>query len=189
MIINDSYHSISSHLKKLLEKNYQSVIINNRFNSNKISDLTKDVKSNKTLWDNNETFFIKKELRESDYLIINIGIFELNDFYNAFDMDNNYILFKKLYQNLEELLVEIKKYTKDTIIFLGYYNPTDYYDSKTDKFFYNVDLKLNRLMMDNDIIYISTYELVKGNKYKDNNYLLNKEGALRIAETLYFYIN
>ena len=72
---------------------------------------------------------------------------------------------------------------------MGYYNPTDYYDSKTDEFFCDIDIKLNRLMMINDISYIDLYEQVKGNRYKDNlnSTFLNIRGNEKIAEIIEFY--
>ena len=39
-----------------------------------------------------------------------------------------------------------------------------------------------------DIIYIDLYELVKGNKYKGNSYLLNTSGYQKIASLIEFYI-
>ncbi len=137
---------------------------------------------------NNKDYFIKKVLRESDILIVSVGSLDFFLNYNKYNMKENYIYFNKMYNEINDLIKEIKKYAQGIIIFLGYYNPTNYYDSKTDEFFYNTDVKLNKLMKD-DIIYIELYELVKGNKYKDNNSVyLNKYGYKKIANIIEYYI-
>lgn len=94
-----------------------------------------------------------------------------------------------MYNNLEKLIQEVKKYAQGTILFLGYYNPTNYYDAKTDEIFYYMDVKLYQLMQEYNITYIDLYEIMKNGSYKDdlNSLYLNADGQEKIAEILREY--
>jgi len=177
-------------VKDYLNKNDRLSFFNVSFYNNKISGLLDDIKNNRTIWDNDKEYFIKKFLRESDMLVISVGMEELFENYDKYNMDSNYVYFNKMYHDIEELIHEIVKYAKGKIIFLGYYNPTSYYDSEVDEFFCYVDIKLNRLMMNNDISYIDLYEKVKGKNYQDgiNTPFLNAAGYRKISESIEFYL-
>ena len=187
---NQINYGYNDFVKEYLKRKGHLSSFNNSFYNNKVSGLTEDVKKNRTIWEGNNEYYIKKLLRESDMLVISVGMEELSNNYDKFNMEHNYIYFNKMYVEIEKLITEIKKYAKGTIIFVGYYNPTTYYDSKTDEFFCDIDIKLNRLMMVNDISYIDMYEMVKGNRYKDNldTPFLNIRGYEKLAETLEFYL-
>ena len=149
----------------------------NSFYSPTIIGAYQDIKNNKTIMVDGEIFYLKKVLRESDVVVISVGMRELSS--NNFD---------KMYEDIEFLINELKKYAFGKIIFLGYYNPTNYYDSNTDKIFYDIDYKLNRLMMDNNITYIPLYELIKGNNYKEKySFILNSVGINKINSILTMY--
>ena len=164
------------------------MFINSSYKNTRINGLIDDIRKNKTVRHNNQEYFLKKELRECDYLIINMGMLELDKLYKPFEKDNNDSL-NELLELVKNMLSEIKKYAKERIIFIGYHNPSNYYNQQTDSFFYEMDIRLNRLMMNNDITYISTYQLVKGNPYKKNFISLNALGEEKIANLINFYIN
>ena len=52
---------------------------------------------------------------------------EVNNNFNKYDMNSNYIFFNKLYSNIERMIREIKRYAYGKIIFIGLYNPTNYF--------------------------------------------------------------
>lgn len=158
------------------------------FNANSINSLIRDINNNKTIRYNNKDYFLKKELRESDILVISIGEEELSKFYDKYDMNKNYYNFGKMFLEIKSLIKEITKYAKGKIFFLGYYNPTNYYDSKTDELFYKIDTKLYNLMMDNNINYIDLYEIVKGNNYKSDEIHLNSNGNKQIMDIISVYL-
>ena len=106
---------------------------------------------------------------------------ELTNCFDKYNMNNNYSCFNKMYTNISLLINEIKKYAYGKIIFLGYYNPTNYYDGNIDRFFYDVNIKLERLMINNDVIYIDLYELYKENKHDSS---LN----IKIGNIIMFYL-
>lgn len=141
---------------------------------------------------NNDTIgnsYFKKILRESDIIIINIGMKEISTFFLNNDINENYINFSKLVSDIKLLISEIRKYNYSKIIFVGYYNPIKYYDSKIDSLFYNLELELNNLLKEKDIIYIPMYETVKSNNYKIYNtiYLndLGKRYISKIIDNIY----
>ena len=163
--------------------NYNDLFINKDINS-----LIKDIKNNKTIRYNDKDYYIKKDLRESDVLVIFIGEEELSKNYSKFDMNKNYYYFNKMYNDIELLINEINKYAKGKIMFLGYYNPTNFYDSKTDEFFFDIDSRLSNLMIKNNINYIKLYEMVKGNYYKSDEIHLNIDGNKEIANIIMGYL-
>ena len=161
----------------------------NSFISLSITDAINDISKNKTIEVNNDIYYLKKVLRESDIVVISVGIKELANNFDKYNMNNNYDYFNNMYSNIEKLIKEIKKYAYGKIIMLGYYNPTNYYDANIDQFFYDIDIKLNRLMMDNNVIYIDLYELIKENNYKEkNSFYLNKDGIKKIDKLIEFYV-
>lgn len=177
-VINNNYNN---DIYKYLINNDRLGSFNTCFNNKNVSSIYKDLLNNRTIRDKKNEYYFKKVLRESDVVIINVGMGELSSFYNKYNMNENNNFFNKLYFDIEKLIKEVKKYAKETIIFIGLYNPTNYYDAKTDEFFYNIDTKLNKLMMNNDINYIDLYELIKNSNNKENV-------SFKIASILEFYI-
>ena len=174
LLINDSVNDLSSYIN----------ISNNKLisvNRNTINSLYQSIINNDTISDS----YLKKILRESDIIIINIGMEEISNFFINNDINKNYINFSKLASDIKLLISEIRKYNYSKIIFVGYYNPIKYYDSKIDSFFYNLELELNNLLKEKDIIYIPMYEIIKTNNYKIYNTIyLNDLGKRYISKTI-----
>lgn len=174
LLINDSVNDLSSYIN----------ISNNKLisvNRNTINSLYQSIINNDTISDS----YFKKILRESDIIIINIGMEEISNFFINNDINKNYINFSKLASDIKLLISEIRKYNYGKIIFVGYYNPIKYYDSKIDSFFYNLELELNNLLKEKDIIYIPMYEIIKTNNYKIYNTIyLNDLGKRYISKTI-----
>lgn len=181
--------SYNNHIKNYLLIKNKLDGFNSEFNNSSIIKIYQDIRNNRIIRINNQDYYLKKELRESDILVISVGMEEIISNFNKYDMKTNYSYFNNMYSNIEKLISEIKKYTYGKIIFLGYYNPTNYYDSHIDRFFYDIDIKLNRLMMDNDVIYIDLYELIKENNYKEKDMvILNNDGIKKLASIIEFYL-
>ncbi len=189
LILSNNFNkTYNDYIKDYLIKNNKLKNFNNYFYNNTIIGLINDIKNNRTIRKSNKEYFFKKVLRESDYLIISIGMEKIIKNYDKYDMNKNYRYFNKMYNDIENLIIEINKYTKGKIIFLGYYNPTNYYDSKTDELFYDLDIRLNELLENNNIIYISLYDLVKGNQYRNELGLLNTYGNKNISNIIEYYL-
>lgn len=186
---NINGYGYNSYIKNYLERNKKLNTFNNYFYNNSITGLTFDIQNNRTLLIDDKEYFLKKILRESDVLVISIGMDELSYNYRS-DMNYNYKYFDKMYLDIEKLVKEVKKYTVNKIVFIGYYNPTKLYTSDIDEYFYYINEKLTNLMKKNNIIYIDIYEEIKAGNYQDNpnNHHLNTNGYLKIANLLLKYL-
>ncbi len=171
-------------VKESLYQKNQLGQFNNYFYNKTISGLLKDIQNNRTIWIDNHEYYIKKVLRESDIIVVSVGMEEL--FYHY----DNKAYFDKMYSDIEKLILEIRKYAQGKIIFLGYFNPTNYYDSDIDEFFCNMDNRLNNILKEHNAIYISLYELVKENTYQDKypSPFLNRNGYIMIARMIEKYL-
>lgn len=173
LIDDEMFNDYNEYLKEYLVNSNRLNDFNDFFHISSITELYKDIRNNRTFRNNNKDYYFKKVLRESDVLVINVGMKDLSDIFDRYDMSINNIYFNELYSNIERLIKEIKKYAYGKIIFLGYYNPYNYYDANIDRYFYEIDNKLNRLFTDKNITYISTYEVMKNNRY--NEKLISKK--------------
>ena len=151
----------------------------NEFNNKDIKKIYVDIKNNRTIRVNNKDLYFKKVLRESDIVVINVGMSELSRNYDKYEMKNNNDVFEKIFFNLQILMNELKKYSKGTIIYVGLYNPTNYYDASVDSFFNNLNHKLRKLMEENGIVYLDIYEL-----YKNDKHAIDR----KIADIIKYYI-
>ena len=182
-------YGYNNYVKNYLERNDKLLSFNNYYYNNSIMGLTLDIKDNRTIVADNKEFFLKKVLRESDLVVISTGMDELSYNYQD-DMNSNYRYFDKMYSDIEDLIIEIKKYAINDIIFIGYYNPTKVYNSDVDEYFYHINEKLSSLMNKYNIKYIDIYEEIKSGNYQDNpkNHHINTNGYLKIANLLLKYL-
>jgi len=182
-------YGYNNYVKNYLFRNNKLKSFNDYYYNNSIRGLTNDIQNNRTIVADNKEYFLKKLLRESDIIVISSGMDELAYNYDQ-EIKNNYQYFEKIYHDIEELIVELKKYTVNNIIFIGYYNPTKIYTSEVDEFFYHMNERLSNLMKKNNIEYLDIYEEIKAGNYQDNpnNYHINTNGYLKIANLLLKYI-
>lgn len=116
--------------------------------------------------------FLKKDLRESDLVTISIGA---NDFLNSNGLKklniNNILELKQeiinILPNLENCVKEIRKYAKEDMIIVGYYNPIPFLFNTSrndlDILFAYIDDEYKKLANKYDCIYISLYQLFQSN--------------------------
>ena len=169
MDINKSKKYIDYYQKHLLKEN-KKVIINNNYSSNNqsIYNILSIIKNNSK---------IKAELLNADQIIINLGYNDL--LYNIAIEDKmnekrlNKVI-KRINNNYNNLIKEIKRYYHKPIIVIGYYKV-----NINNKYIDQGIIKLNKVLKDNqDINYIDTYYLLNNkNKYfikPNNNYINNK---------------
>lgn len=180
----------NDYVKEYLTKNNKLDSFNNYFSNNSINGLIEDIKSNRTIRIKENEYYLKKVLRESNLVVIDICMKKVIDNYSKYDINKNYRLFNKMIIEIENLIKEIKKYAKGDILFLGIYNPTNYYDSKTDELFYEYNVKLNNISKKYSVYYIDLYENIKNNQYKDyqNQSVLNSYGNKMISDIIESYL-
>lgn len=118
---------------------------------------------------NNE---LKKDLRESDLVTISIGA---NDFLKhikigEMSVDNIREIKTKIatvFPNIEETIKEVKKYAKNQVIIVGYYNPITFLfntnGNDLDILFAYMDDEYQKIADKYDCDYVSLYLLFKNN--------------------------
>lgn len=118
---------------------------------------------------NNE---LKKDLRESDLVTISIGA---NDFLKhikigEMSVDNIREIKTKIatvFPNIEETIKEVKKYAKNQVIIVGYYNPIPFLfntnGNDLDILFAYMDDEYQKIAEKYDCDYVSLYLLFKNN--------------------------
>ena len=167
-------YSYSDYLKLDLESNSIKI------NLNKYSN--KDMSIDKLLTLIKTTPKIKKDLKEAHILILNIGY---NDLLYKLSITEDISIYKlnKIILDIEndynELIKEIKKYYDNKIIVVGYYktNSNDFYQNR------GISM-LNKVLNNENIIYIDTYNLDKKYFNNPNSYYPNNYGYLEIAKKI-----
>ena len=109
--------------------NYNNQFINK---DHRMIDLLHIIKYNEEINYQNKTISIHQLLKQSDIVIISIG---MNDIYAKLEDDpkNMYTYLNEMVNNMELILDEISRYKNAKIIVLGYYN---IFDKKNDLFIY-----------------------------------------------------
>lgn len=188
-IIND--RNYNNYIDEYLIKNNKLDSFNNYYTNDSIKGLINDIKNNRTIRIKANEYYLKKVLRESNIVVIDICMKKVSDNYSKYDIKNNYYLFNEMFIEIEDLIKEIRKYAKATILFLGIYNPSNYYDSKTDELFYNYNIKLKSMLEKYSVDYVDLYEMIKSNKFKkdNNSFMLNSYGSKYIADIIESYFN
>lgn len=149
-------YSYLDYYKEYLENNHIKVTINNNYidKNMTIFQVLDIIKFNPT---------IKRNLQESNLLIINTGYNDLM-FYLSLEKTINEKILKQnisiINHDYKELLKEIKKYYKGQIIIIGYYPKIQ------DDYYKNVGIKrLNKVLQSsNKIDFIDTSKLLKEEK-------------------------
>ena len=188
-IINN--RNYNDYVNEYLIKNNKLDSFNTYFTNNSINGLKEDIKNNRTIKIKENEYYLKKVLRESNIVVIDICMKRVIDNYSEYNMINNYYLFNKLLIEIEDLIKEIRKYAKADILFLGIYNPSNYYDSKTDELFYDYNIKLKSMLEKYSVDYIDLYEIIKSNRFKKNtnSFMLNSYGSKYISDIIERYLD
>ena len=90
LLINDS---IISDLNNYLTVSKKDKIY--QFSNNSIHKVYQDIINNNSIKINDDIFYFKKVLRETDIIIISLGMEELNSNFDKYNMNNNSLLWKQ----------------------------------------------------------------------------------------------
>lgn len=123
----------------------------------------------------NRNIDLKKDLRESNLVTLTIGLYDfmkdigeirVNEIKN-YKTEINTLIIK-----MDNMLKEIRKYAKNKIIIVGYYNPIPFLfntsENEINELFDYINNKEKELCNKYNINYIETYYLFKENKFLDN---------------------
>lgn len=109
----------------------------------RIMDLINDIKDNIDI--DNKT--LQNLLVKSNLIVINIGIYDIE-----YKTNLDYKYSDELIDDIENLLLLIRKYNKDKIYLIGFYNKNKYYDY--------INRRIKHLCKINNIIYIDIEESI-----------------------------
>ncbi|MBQ6323358.1 MAG: SGNH/GDSL hydrolase family protein [Bacilli bacterium] len=171
-------YSYIDYYKDYLNKTKNVTIVNNYSRKDlSIDKLLDTIKTNPKL---------RRSLNEAHELIIVVGY---NDIKYKMSLENNitktkidYIM-EDINKNYEELIKEIRKYYKNNIYIIGYYNHS------IDNYYLNYSIrKLNNILKENpEIIFINTENIANNpDKYfsNPNSYYPNNYGYEEIARRI-----
>ena len=154
-------YSYLDYYKDFIKEKYNKVEINKKYSNSDLTifELLEKIKTSPE---------IKRDIRESNILILNVGY---NDLIYKLSLEKNLTqnLFQKrmneITNSYQYLIKELKKYYPNKIIVIGYYhrNINDYYQNLGIR-------KLNSVLKENsEVIYINTIFLLNNsNKYFQN---------------------
>ncbi len=155
------------------------------------TDLINDINNNIEIIESNKKIKIKYSLMHADIITISIGLNEL-----LYKLNNESIMDYEIYEyideisdDIEKLINIIKKYCKEDIMLLGYYNP--FVNSKEKDKINNYIIYANNELMEicekEKIYYIDLYNLFKNNNKvftNINSYYPNNDGYKLISKKI-----
>lgn len=176
----DNY--IIKYLKK--EEKLEKYINNFNQKDLRITDLYNMIDNNYEIRLHNRSQNIKNALIKAD--IVTLAITN-DDFYQKLNSNYNlnelYELVDSYKNDMENLILLIKKYCKEDIIMVGYYNP--YNNEKSEKIVTYMNKKMIDLAAENEIKYINLQNIINS-KYvlNFNDYHISNEGYELIGEEI-----
>ena len=193
---NSYEYGYPDYIKDIYKENNVLKYYDNNYtkDSYSIEKMRLDIKNNDFKVEKGTTISVKKVLREADILTITIGMNDLLEYLNLRKIDDLEYLNKldidkgliDIEQDLNKLILEIRKYAKRDIILVGYYFPNKknypniYYVSK------QFDNIYNKISKKYKIEYISSNYLLKNQKSNEiyPSYKMYKFLATSISKVL-----
>ena len=151
------------------------------------TDIIKDIKDNIEIIEDGKKITIKKALMHADIITISIGLNEVlyklqNEKLNSYEM---YSYIDTIINDIDELIDIIKRYCKEDIFILGYYNPFD--SIEIDNYIKYANNKLIDISKQEDIIFVDLYNIYKNKKNiftNPQNYYPNIDGYKLISQEI-----
>lgn len=150
-IVNNTY---SNNLREYYKDNLENYVNYSVLDDYRVMDLYNDITSNKKIKFKNKEYNIQNLLIKANLITISIG---MNDLLYKIEYSNNmYDYTDELLNDIEKLLVLIRKYNKDKIYVLGFYNIID--DLELINY---ANLKLNKICNQYKVVYVDISNLDK----------------------------
>ena len=163
--------------------NYVTLTSNNK----RSIDLIKDIEENVKITVGNKEKTIQNALIKADIITISIGI---NDLFSNITFNNDFST-NDLYNKLDEVAIDLEKlfkllrdYSKEEIIFVGFYNCLK--DEELEEFFYYANDRISKLANSYNIDYLNIYEEFNNSSYFDSviDSFPNKKGYQAISSKI-----
>ena len=161
----------SENIKRKYESNLRNYVNYSTYDDYRVMDLINDINYNKDIIYNNKEYKIQNLLIKANLITLSIG---MNDLIYKKNIDYDYV--DNLLKDIDDLFILMRKYNKDEIYFLGFYNIIN--NSQLIEY---TNKKLINICNKNKIKYIDISGL--------NNYIINgtyptKEGYMYITDRI-----
>ncbi len=165
-------YGYSNYLANYLKEKDNLKYYSNAFASTtaRIDDLLYSLEINQTLELDNKKISLKKCLREADLITLSIGMNNLladltlsTTSVDNFSNDEIAVISNNITKDLEQLFKELRKYCKNKIIFINYYNPYTTSSPSLDRLFSYLNTKTEQLTAKYNIDYVDIYTPFKNN--------------------------
>lgn len=164
-ISNDDY---SKYYKETLEQNNKLEYYNNDYNVEdyRITDLIRFINENTEIVVNGKKQTINHALIKADIITVWVGMNELSYKINTEDIQELYRYSDTILMDLEELFLLLRKFSKEKIIFMNFYNPGN---SKYDEVISYLNSKMNAIAIEYEIDVLDVSHIVN-NKIETEDY-------------------
>ena len=182
---NAKDYGYSDYVKESLDvKKYVSYTNNNK----RSIDFIKDIEDNVKIDDKT----IQNVLIKADIITLSVGMNDLfsNITFNSdFSVNDLYTKFEEVVVDLENLFKLLRTYSKEEIIFIGFYNCLKEYS--LNEFFIYANEQLKKICDNYKITYLDIYNEFNNTSYFDNpnSYFPNKDGYKLISNKIIDIIN
>lgn len=164
-ISNDDY---SKYYKETLEQNNKLEYYNNDYNVEdyRITDLIRFINENTEIVVNGKKQTINHALIKADIITVWVGMNELSYKINTEDIQELYRYSDTILMDLEELFLLLRKFSKEKIIFMNFYNSGN---SKYDEVISYLNSKMNAIAIEYEIDVLDVSHIVN-NKIETEDY-------------------
>ena len=154
--VNNSY---SNNIKEYYKENLSNYVNCSFYDDYRVMDLMNDINYNKSVIYENKEYKLQNLLVKANLITLSIG---MNDLIYKSKIDTDlYEYTDELLSDIENLLILIRKYNKDKIYFLGFYN-----NINNEKLILYANKKLESICKKNKIKYVDISLL--------NNYIIKE---------------
>lgn len=153
-------NNYSDNIKNIYKKKLKNYVNYSSLDDYRVMDLINDINYNKEITYNNKKYKIQNLLIKANLITISIG---MNDLIYKKNIDYDYV--DNLLADIENLLVNIRKYNKDKIYFLSFYNIIN-----NERMIVYANTKLSKICERNKIKFV---DISKLDQYIENSYPTN----------------
>ena len=173
---NKVENNYSDNIKEYYDNNLENYVNYSYYDDYRVMDLVNDINYNKIITYNEKEYTLQNLLIKANLLTISIG---MNDIIYKNNLNNSltYDYIDELLLDIENLLVLIRKYNKDDIYFLSFYdvinnkNIIEYANKRLNNICQNNDIKFVDISNLNNYIFEGTYPTNDGYTYITENIL------------------
>lgn len=167
-LVDNSY---SNNIKEYYKNNLDNYVNYSSYDDYRVMDLINDINYNKTITYDNKEYKVQNLLIKANLITLSIG---MNDLIYKKNLNYNYV--DNLLNDIEDLLILIRKYNKDEIYFLSFYNIIG-----NQELIEYSNKRIKSICDNNKIKFVDISEL---NKYTKNSIYPTNDGYAYITDKI-----